>query len=222
MFELTRSIITDPVSALLCVIILWGILHLTFVKFLNLKPTTWARLEYVWIAVGLLGALTLIDENRRQFKVNELGTVNVWIENDYKSLIDFISSDFRCLTFSNTGIFSNEEFNIKQARADTICSWTKSVKSIVDSLYSNGKLEIESLPPLNVENANQDYVFERITTDVRGINQNIKLRSSLTKEINDKFWLDFKYTLGILLLVLAFGLRLTIVSYKVRKEKNKA
>lgn len=221
MYKLLSYLITNPLIAFVAVIITWIILYLLLVRIGKLKRLTCVRLEYVWIGIGFFGVLTIIDENRRNHQIMELDRIDIWIENDYNTLLSFLgNSQSHCAKYINTGLFSQEEFNQIQARTDTICLWTKQVYDIVDSTYSKGKLKIVNIPSLNVDNPENDYSYERTLKIVNELNQNIESRDELLALSRNQFWNDFKYSFGIILLILAFGLRLTIISQKVRDEKN--
>ncbi|WP_139959884.1 hypothetical protein [Flavicella sediminum] len=222
MFEFIRNLITNPLWAFLGVIIVWIILRFFLVKISSLSSVTWARLEYIWIGIGLLGVLTLVDENRKQFQVSELGKVETWIKNDSRSLLNFANNQMHCFQYNNSGIFSQEEFDRRQAHSDSICNWAKKVGLVVKESIENGYIKIENLPELLVSEKEKEFAFEEIEKDIVEINKNIERRDELITETNDNFWKGFKYSFGILLLIIAFGIRLTIISKKVKDAKNKA
>lgn len=223
MFELIRNLISNPLIAFIAVLATWGLLYILLVRFGKLKKVSWVKLEYIWIGVGLLGLLTIIGENRRKFQIGELDRVETWIKNDYESLLSFRDNRvFHCMKYNNTGLFSQEEFNKRQARADSVCAWSEQIGIIVDSTFSNGKLKIENLPQLEIYKPESEYSYERIMQLVNMINPNIEKRDNLIADIGNKFWNNFKYGFGIILLIIAFGIRLTIISNKIREQKNKA
>lgn len=221
MYDLVRNLISNPLTAFVAVLITWGLLYLFLIRIGKLKQVTWVKLEYIWIGIGFLGLLSIIDENRQKFKIVDLERIETWIENDYETLLSFLdNSAFHCMKYNSTGLFSQERFNQIQARTDSVCAWSKQVSAILDSTYSNGKLEIKNLPRLEIINPESEYSYERITQLVNTINPNVKKRDKLIAEIGNQFWQDFKYGFGIILLILAFGIRFTIISQKVRNEKK--
>ena len=127
MIDIIVKVLHEPLFACLGVIAVWALLYLLLIKVLNLKASTWIKLEYVWIGVGFLGVLILVDENRRQTKTSELEQVAYWIDSDYKSLISFTKYQFHCIKYIITGIFSEEEFNLRQAESDEVCEWITEV-----------------------------------------------------------------------------------------------
>ena len=109
MFELTRDLITNPFSAFIGVIGIWLITRVLLINLLKINAIAWARLEYVWIGIGILGVLTVVDENKKEFDLNELDKVKHWIENDSESLLRFTNNQMHCFQYNNTGIFSQQE-----------------------------------------------------------------------------------------------------------------
>lgn len=222
MFELTRDLITNPFSAFVGVIVTWLILRVLLINLLKINSIAWARLEYVWIGIGIIGVLTVVDENRKEFQLNELDKVKHWIENDSESLLRFTNNQMHCFQYNNTGIFSQQEFDKRQAHSDSVCSWVKKVAKVVTISIENGYSTIDSIPELLVSQKEEEFAYEQIQYDIQKINEYILRRDQLILSTNDNFWKGFKYSFGILLLIVAFGIRLTIISNKVKKEKNKA
>ncbi len=222
MFELTRDLITNPFSAFIGVIGIWLITRVLLINLLKINAIAWARLEYVWIGIGILGVLTVVDENKKEFDLNELDKVKHWIENDSESLLRFTNNQMHCFQYNNTGIFSQQEFDKRQAHSDSVCSWVKQVAKVVSTSIENGYSTIDSIPELLVSQKEEEFAYEQIQYDVQKINEYILRRDQLILSTNDNFWKGFKYSFGILLLIVAFGIRLTIISNKVKNEKNKA
>ncbi len=221
MYEFLRDLISNPLTAFISVIIVWLILHFLLVRLKYFSNITWVRFEYIWIAIGFIGVLALIDENRHNYNIVDLKQSEHWIEKDFETLASSLDNDiFHCVKYNNTGLFSEEVFDSIQARADSVCVWTNKVETLVDSAYSNGKLEITNLPQLNINNPKNEYSFERTMQLIDELNLNITKRDSLIKICNRRFLQDFRYSFGILLLIIAFGFRLTIISHKVRKENE--
>lgn len=222
MFELIRNLITNPLSAFIGVIVTWLVLRVLLINLLNISALAWARLEYVWIGIGIIGVLTVIDENRKEFQLNELDKIKHWIENDSKSLLRFTDNQIHCFQYNNTGIFSRQEFDKRQAHSDSVCSWVKKVGKVVSSSIENGYGIIDSIPELLVSQKEEEFAYEQIQYDVQKINEYILRRDELINSTSNNFWRGFKYSFGILLLIVACGIRLTIISNKVKNEKNKA
>ena len=220
MSEFFKNLISNPFSTFLGVIIVWIILHILLVKISNLSSLTWTRLEYIWIGMGLLGVLTLVDENRKQYQISELRNIKIRIENDSKSLLNFTNNQMYCIQYNNSGIFSQEEFDRKQAHSDSICNWVKQVGLVVKESIEKKRIKIENTPKLLVSNKSKEFIFEVIEEYIPKINKNIEIRDELITKINDDSWKGFKYSFGILLLIIAFGIRLTIISKKIKDVKK--
>lgn len=216
-----QSLIFSPLKALLFVIFIWGICYISLVRLIKPKQSFWNKLEYVWVIIGLFGALALIDENNKLYSTNELTRVQSYIENDYKFLNKFVSDEFRCMKYSKSDLVTEAEFLKGQNRADSICKWSKQVSYILDSLYKKNMSKIETLPSLNIEDYEKEYVYLRVIADKNLINKSIIKREELKTEINNRDWFNFKNSIGIILLLVAFSLRLTVISNKIRGDKNK-
>jgi hypothetical protein len=219
-FEILRNIITTPIVALISVIILWGILHLILVKRCNLSPTGWIRLEYFWIGIGLLGVLALVDENRKKFQFNELEKLEIWIKNESMSLLNFSNSQMHCFQYNNSADLPQNEFDKRQAHSDSICNWAKKIGLIVESSIKSGNQKIINIPILQASNKLEEFTFVQINKEIIEINSKIERRDELVSAANDNFWEGYKYSFGIFLMLLAFSIRLTIVSKKVQEKKH--
>lgn len=191
------------------------------VRLTTIKPVVWARLEFIWIGIGFLGVLTLIDENRLMFQKSELDQVETWIEGDFRSITRFSDLSAHCIKYQNTGIFEQEEFDKRQLRQDMICQWTKNVKTYLDSLATQDYPRIDELPLIKIDSAETEWTYTQILDDVEQVNIKIERRDNLNQSIKVNNWGDFKQTFGLILLILAFALRFTIVTNKVRTEKKK-
>ena len=221
MYEFLNGLITKPFLATIAVLVIWLILHVFLVKFGKLSKSNWARLEFVWIGIGFLGVLAIIAENREKSDIAELKWVSDWIETDYRSITSFTSNEqLNCLKFINTSLFSQAEFEKRQARQDSICSWTRIINIFADSTYRNGKVKLKNIPKLNISKPESEYSYNRINELVTRLNINIEKRDALKSKLQERFWHDFKYSFGILLLLFAFGLRLTFISYKVKDSMS--
>lgn len=215
-----KAIITNPLYAFVAVICLWGVLHYVFVRWSNLKDTTWTRFQFAWIFIGFLGVVSLIDENKKSFGLSELSRIKESIEYEYNSLRRFLTSDILCMQYVDSGIYSREEFMRRQARQDTICEWTKSIKVLVDTAISNEYAKIDTIPQLEIYNPILEYEYERITEDLNLLDKKINRRNELIKLTGDRDFSNFKHSVGVLLMILAFAIRLTIVSKTVREQKH--
>ena len=221
MYEFIRNLISEPFYALSAVLIIWLILYLTLIKTKLLSKKTWIRFEYFWIGVGFLGLLTIVAENKKQYKTYQLESVKTWLKNDYESLSNSLNYRFPCMQFQNTGLFSQEEFDRRQARADSLCDWSKKMKIIVDSAILKGYVKIENIANLQIESISEDYDYQEVFSSLSKINELIEKRNTLMKDAGNNFWAEFKYTFGVLLLFIAFGLRLAMITKKIEDEKIK-
>ncbi|MEO9476271.1 MAG: hypothetical protein ABJG41_12075 [Cyclobacteriaceae bacterium] len=221
MYEFIRELISNPLWALCAFLASWQLLVLFMVTKTTIDPVIWARLEFVWIGIGFLGLLSLVGENRRMFQKNELEQVEKWIEGDFKSLIRFSERSGNCFKYINTGIFEQEEFERRQLHQDMICQWTNEVKTYLDSLVQQGFARIDKLPVIYIDSAKTEWTYTQIHYDVERLNVLIDQRNKLSESVKLNFWDGFRRTLGAILLIVAFALRFTMVTNKVRTEKKK-
>ncbi|MGB1319223.1 MAG: hypothetical protein ACPG5W_13485 [Flavobacteriales bacterium] len=219
MNDFLKALMTNAWCALAAVLCLWIALHVVLVRLVSLKETTWTKFQFAWIFIGFFGVVSLIDENQKSFGISELSRVKHSIEYEYNSLERFLTSDILCMKYIDSGIFSREEFLRRQARQDTICEWTKSVKVLVDTAIARGYAKIDTIPPLKIYNPEIEYEYERITEDLNALSQKISRRSILIEQTGNKDFGNFKHSIGVLLLIVAFAIRLTTVSKKVREQK---
>ncbi|MEC3905748.1 hypothetical protein VOI54_01830 [Tamlana sp. 2201CG12-4] len=218
MFELLEGLITKPFNTFLGIIILWGIFYLVFVKLLKLRGSIWHWFEYSWIFVGVFGVLFLVAENRKNRSVNRLEFINNRLKNDVKDLKNYSEISNHCFKYNNSGLLSQEVFDKRQAEQDSVCSWMKKVKAMAEKSINNNYILLDKIPVINIENYQALAEYKHVLIVHQRINEQIKNRDELTKIINDDFWEGYKYTFGILFLIIAFALRLTIVSKKISEK----
>jgi hypothetical protein len=221
MFDVLRTILSNPFYALLTVLSIWGGLFLLLSKILKLSTRSWTRLEYIWIFIGLFGIMSLVDENRKRFIQSELTYLQNWIESDYKDLLKSLKADYNCTQYNhNVDLFTKNEFDSLQNRQNTFCEWAKNTYQYVDSCYRAEDKLIGKFPILKLENKEEIYPYDQITSWRENINQNLKLKKEADRILADDFWTSFKSSIGLLLVYIAFGLRLAITTNKLRIEKR--
>jgi hypothetical protein len=221
MYEFLRDLISKDWVAVLAVLGLWTILYFLLDVLFKLKEIVWIRFEYIWIVIGFIAVLTIIDENNRSFSEYELSNVNLRIENDYDNLLSLSNMQTNCLQFQyNPSIYSKSEFEIIQSKQDAICKWTKDIFIISDSCFKNGKSAILNFPKIDILSSDMHFPCDRINDLIQSINKNVLRRDALNITVKDDSWKEFKAGFGVILLIFAFALRLTIITHKVVKEKR--
>jgi hypothetical protein len=222
MFEFTRNLISNNWYVILSVLILWLLFHYLFVKYFKIKEIIWIRLEYIWISIGFIGVLTIVEENQKNFNQQELRFVENWINYDYEELLSISNLQINCIKYQhNSSLFTKEEYDLLQSRQDSICNWTNKIHIKANSCFKK-KSAITNLPKLGISDEEKQYPCDRIKELISSINKNVEKREITKPKIGSLFWNDIKSGFGVILLIIAFALRLTITSNKVNKEKNKA
>ncbi|MBN1113400.1 MAG: hypothetical protein JXA53_10865 [Bacteroidales bacterium] len=223
MFEFLRSLVSNQLYAIIAVVVIWIILFIFLYIIKKIKSYNWIRLEYIWILIGFWGVLTIIDDNKKEYSKQNLKFVNTWIDRDYEAILSTSSNQYHCMQFNyNSDYFTKLEFDSIQNRQDLICQWNKEMNTLVDSCYKLDKPSLTNLPLLSISNPEEVNSYSWIMNTVKNINENVVKREELNSTLNSERLLDLKSGAGVILLFFAFGLRLTIITYKVRKEKNKA
>lgn len=219
--KLFEIVVINPIYTIIAVLILWQFFRFFFTKALKLTPSQWMFLDYFWLSIAFLGVISLVIENNRSRQISELSFVNTWISNEYQTLQRFVSSDFRCVKYNYTtsDIYKLDSL---QARADTICIWIQEVQSIVNSSIINDYAVITDLPILKLKNNDLEYIFIEVNNHYNQIDSLQIYKSKLNTNINDESWKYFISGLGIILLIFAFAIRLSIVTQKISIEKLKS
>jgi hypothetical protein len=209
--------------AVIAVLVFWILFYFLFVKLFKLKEIIWIRLEYLWIAVGFIAVFTLIENNKKSYDEQKLSSLERWIDLDYSDLLFLANLSTNCMQFQyNPDLYTQDEFNLIQSRQDSICRWTKMLSIMADSCFKNKKSSIINIPKIEISIDGDRYPCDRIDELIRRINENVNKKDILFSGLKSGFWNDFKSGLGVMLLFIAFAIRLTIISHKVKNEKNKA
>ncbi|WP_204346687.1 hypothetical protein [Psychroserpens algicola] len=214
-----KEILTNPFYAIIGVLAIWQILNLILIGNSKLTEKTWARLEYIWIIIGFMGVISIIIENNRNYKKGDLTFTENWIENQFESLMSFAERETVCFKFNKSDWMPEEEFNKRQAESDRICNWVKEeILPILEKSKDNGFEKIGEYKKLELEELKGNYTPDRITRDIKEINEDILVRDNLRNEIRSNYWLGFQYSIGVVMLIFAFALRLTLVTKKVKQR----
>lgn len=213
---LLREIITKPFYAIAAVLILWLIFHTLFIYVIKLKPKSWIRLEYIWIIIGFMGVISFVMENNRNSKKSDLDFKERWIKRELRSLKTFTQNPSICFKYNKSDWMSQEEFDARQAESDKICQWSKDIYTSIQNRKDTIFSPIENYPKIELQIFKTDYTFERITKDINSLNQNIIERRNLKEIIESNNWRNFTYSFGVLFLIVAFAIRLTLVSKKLK------
>jgi len=218
-----RAIITDSFYAVVAVIAIWQIFNLILIHSLSLNDKLWAKLEYIWIIIGFMGVVSIVVENERIIKKDDLAFTEHWVEERFERLLFFSISEAECIVYQKADWMPQEEFDKRQAESDQFCQWVnEEILPILIKSKENGYERIGKYKELKADRLKERYTHERITEDIKSINEDILTRDALRKELSVNRWLGFQYTFGVILLILAFALRLTMVTRKVKLAKKVA
>ncbi len=216
-----EELIRNPIYAILAVLILWQILRILLVKYSKEEEKTWVRMEYTWVIAGFMGVITLVIENDDKFKRNELEFQSKFVRNQVDNLLKFAEMESNCRKFSKGDWIPTDEFLKIQAETDSICNWIKS--EIIPLLKESIKNDYDTLKvyrKINLHYLEGTYTPGRIENDIKRINKEISVRDNLKNSIYGDVWLFIRNTFGVILLIIAFAIRLTIISKKLSDLKK--
>lgn len=216
-----RKLVTEPIYAIVAVLILWFIFHIVLNYLIKPQPKNWIKLEYFWILIGFMGVVSFIMENNRSFKKSDLDFKERWVKRELESLKRFTQNPSICFKYNKGDWMSQDEFDARQAESDEICNWSKNIYKAIQSREDTIFSKIENYPEITLKILKSDYAVERIKKDIISINEYIIERNELKTNINSNHWRNFTYTFGVLFLIIAFAIRLTLVSRKVKQLNEK-
>jgi hypothetical protein len=216
MYDIIQSLITEPLYTVIGILIFWLIFYILLRSLNSLEK--WY--EYAWVLIGVSGVLFLVAENRKNRSIDELPIFERLVNEELLSLKAYTEFPNHCFKFNNSGVLSQEVFNSRQLMQDSVCSWMKRVKKVVEFSLSNRDTSLSKIPKLNVEDFQKVLEYENVYMRRERINRLNDKRYQLKKNIEDHFWENYKYSFGILFLIIAFALRLATVTKKYVKQKT--
>lgn len=221
MYGILKSILSNKYYASLTVLTFWIIIYFPLSWISSENSKIWIKLEYIWIIIGIIGVMAIVDENRKNIAQTELKYHNYWIENDYNGLLNYLNSQNNCIQFNyNMNLYSKVQFDSLQNRQDIFCLWSKKASLYVNSCFNTESKAIGEIPLLTLKNKEDIYPYNEIIILKRKINQNLEIKKEYEKIIGDSFWSNYKLSYGLLLIYFAFSLRLAITTNKLRIKKS--
>ncbi|WP_139959209.1 hypothetical protein [Flavicella sediminum] len=214
--EFTRN----PWIIILAVFFIWRVLIFLLIKKSNLSKKSWASLEYIWIIIGFMGVISIVIKNDINAKKRNLESSERWIEHQFKTLLKFTKGQTICFQLKRSDWLKNEEFDRRQNESDKICNWVK--QTIIPTLKESENKKyskIKEYPNIELDYYKDSYTTNRIEKDIKKINEDIVHRDNLKKEISNNYWGYFQSSIGLIFLVFAFGLRLTLITKKVKDSE---
>lgn len=219
-YSVIRSLISSPIWAISFVLFFWLLIVHVFISKKPAKRMFWLQIEHIWILIAFLGVLALIDENRRQYFKSELGTLEIWVNNDLNAAIRFLNMDAHCGHYQNTGIFNEDEFLLRQQRQESICLWTIQMSEYLQRASNKIELDELELTQLKIDNPSKEWIYNEVSRHIQRVNQYISRQQFLNKELEVTTFREIYNTIGLILVLIAFILRLTVLTVKIRIEKQ--
>ncbi|MDQ3191071.1 MAG: hypothetical protein M3Q58_05705 [Bacteroidota bacterium] len=220
MFEFLDYILAQQLLAVIVTLIFWQLIY-RFFNFINLSDTNWKRLEYIWIFIGLLGLLALINENKKRSIESELSNFKHEIILDM-SLVNFLLSDIQTCTKYKKTVLSPENFDLNQSDQNLICEWSKNFNIEVDSITGvpTNIIDTQSIQEIKFKTDFMQGYVKEISLYISRINKNINKFNTSSLEGKKKIWDDFYKTIGVFLLIIAIAIRLALTKRNVMISKK--
>ena len=222
MFEIIRTILTTPIWTIVATIFFWFVTYKLFI-ILKLSDTNWKRLEYIWIFTGLFGLLTVIEGNNKEFKTAD----NYYVKQDIQynlSRIKFFLSDIQSCNKYTKFASSPNDFDDRQYDQDLICDWSGKYKIEIDTVEGIPTISLDTLTIKQITFRTtfmDDYVKE-FKACCSIINADIEKFNLFQLQIKSSDWENFGRKTGVLLIIIAFAIRLSITTKNVRTAKKNA
>lgn len=217
-----KNILTTPIWTITVTVLCWFVLYRLFI-FFKLSDVNWKRLEYIWILVGLFGLLTIIEKNNQKLKATENYYLKQNIQYNLSRINFFLSEIQSCFKYSKLPS-SPQDFDDRQYDQDLICEWSKKYSIEIDTVEGIPTKSLDTLTITQIAFKTtfmDDYVKE-FKACCSTINNDIEIFNQYQQEINSNSWENFSRTTGILLIIIAFAIRLSIATKNVRTARKNA
>lgn len=123
MFDAIRNIISSPFLALFVTLVLWWVIYFLCVTF-KLSKKKLKKLEYIWLSVGLLGLLSIVNKNEKEYRfVDNIGieqTINFDLQRN-----NFLLKGHQTCFKQTQSDTSPKDFQDRQSDQNLICEWSK-------------------------------------------------------------------------------------------------
>ena len=209
------ELIISPFLIVLVTIILWIILFQLFYRVLKLSEVNWKRLEYIWLFIGLLGLVNVVVENKKTYNFYNSERLRNYIRSSVRDINSDLVGYKTCFKYNKTE-FSPENLDERQYDQDLICNWSKTYQIKLDSLgIPKRKLDTISKVKLKLKTDEMEDFISDFNDMVTTANSEIDEYTTYRKEYEGNDWKDFSRTFGVLLLMIAFSIRLSIATKNV-------
>lgn len=215
-----RDLIISPASIVITTLILWIVFFQLFFRVLKISDKNWKRLEYIWIFIGMFGLVSITSENKKEYNFNNSERLKNYLTLTIKDIRTLLNEAHTCIKYTKSE-YSPDNFEAIQFDQDLICKWSKSFKIQLDSLTG---LPIAKLDTISNNffkfktNAMKDFIHD-FNSSIRLLNSELNEYKKYREEYESDHWSNFSRTFGVLMLMLAFSIRLSIATKNVKQSK---
>lgn len=210
-----RTIVTNPFFTVMLLLVCYFILKVLLIDTLNLSKKTWTKLDYIWIFVGFIGVISLVNNNRKTNLGRNISFNKFWLEKSYEEVLDRLNLDLYCYKQDTT---RTTFYSLKDdTEIEKVCNWIYEVKENIERDFKNQeplsnlpqsiRTMIKKFPSVSI-----NFYSKKVDESILEINRIKKEKSSLEK------WYNFNEDMGILILIFAFALRIVLITNKVRES----
>lgn len=210
-----------------CVFIVsWAIFHVLLVRLFPLSSIRWKQVDYVWLAMALLGIIGSVSGNRAVIAENlqSMATArSTFALREVMNSAEFGTSIAICRQFVTSEFSPPPDVMEKtQRQFNAQCDWFKKVSEVLRAYEKDSAKQIDIVrlvgePPTGGE----AWAYSRFAQSVALYNDSLEDLDSLNKaKSNSGIESVFRF-LGPLLIALALALRITKVSGEVALERQR-
>lgn len=211
------ELITNPLAASMCVAFLWLVFHKALIIWKSERLRVCVNL--FWLGVAFLAVVAVIIENNEFSKNIEIKNLEFRIIHERKSSLHYCTEYDHCRYYNwSDEYFSAVEIDSLKNRIDSVCQWVSVVSTILADTSKQDYLHSINYPEISIPNPNEEYAVERLMNDKKRTNELVSDRHILIQSLKHKAYREFYRTWGILLLLIAFPLRLALASTTRQRE----
>lgn len=219
MFEVTRSIISNPIWTTTATIVSWFLFYHLF-KWTNLSEKNWKKLEYLWIFTGLIGTLSVVERNNKDFNSFEAYWAKKRILNNLLRINYFLGESISCREYVQAET-SPPDLIDRQFDQNQICFWSKKYVFEIDSAgVPLNFLETQSINKIQFRTDFMAQYVKEFLECCNDLNQEISNYRDYKEKIQSDFFDDFNRSFGILLLIVAAGIKLSITTNSIKNSSE--
>lgn len=168
----------------------------------------WAKLELVWIFVGFVGVLTVVNMERLEYQLNDATFSKSRIEQYSNRVLNAANLPIPCHSMDENRIANTE--SLSQTEIEEICNWKYQLsKEVFSFKYAES---IAPIPKSIKVNFPTSYYYDHLAKSITTYNKAIEEIKLLEK------WRFVKESFGFVMLVFAFALRIIIAKRKIKRN----